>query len=324
VKHWTTTRYKPEEIHQLGLALVGELEGQLAALARKAGFADVKSFQAAIEKDPERRPRSPENVLERYRNFIARMGAALPTLFGRRPRAGLTVVPVDPARQGEAPAAEYQPGSPDGSRLGRLVINPGSPQHKTTVSIETTAYHEGVPGHHMQVGIAQEIRGLPPIRRQFRYAAFSEGWAIYAERLAKDIGFFADPYSDYGRAHEELLRCSRLVADTGLHAKRWSRDQTASYLRDHGGLSDTEAQRETDRMIYRPAEALGYEIGALKILQLRERARKELASRFRLARFHDAVLAAGSIPLDLLEERIDRWIASEKAAAPPPSKKPSR
>jgi uncharacterized protein (DUF885 family) len=315
VKRLTTTGLTPEEIHGLGLAQVALLEGQILSLAKRLGFADAKSLAAAIEKDPRLRTHSSEEVLDRYRSLITRMGRSLPGLFARMPRAGLQVVPVDPSRQGQAPAAEYRPGSRDGTRLARLLINASNPQNKVTISIETTAYHEGVPGHHIQIGLAAELPDVPAIRRESSYAAFSEGWAIYAERLAKDVGFFADPYSDYGRLREELRRSSRLVADTGLHSKRWPRDKTVQYLREHGLFNDAEAQSETDRMISWPGQALAHEIGALKILQLRERSRQELAGRFSLRRFHDAVLRAGSLPLDLLEERIDRWIAAEKKAA---------
>lgn len=314
VKRLTTTRLTPDEIHQLGQAQVAQLEAQVASIAKKLGFPDAPSLQVAVEKDGRLRPRSPQDILDRYRNFIVGMGRVLPSLFDKRPRAGLEVASVPASRQGQAPAAEYRPGTKDGSRPARLSINTASPEYRSTISIETTAYHEGVPGHHMETGIARELPDLPPIRRESRYAAFSEGWAIYAERLAKDVGFFTDPYSDYGRVREELRRSSRVVADTGLHLKKWSRAQTVAYLRERGGLAEGDAQNETDQMICLPAQALVQEIGALKILQLRERARTELGAQFRLARFHDAVLAAGSIPLDLLEERIDRWIAQEKAS----------
>jgi uncharacterized protein (DUF885 family) len=315
VRRATTTRWTPEDLHQLGLAQVEELERQVAAIARKVGLADAKTLTDAIDKDPKLRPRSPEDVLDRYRKFTVGMAGALTSLFSRRPRAGLTVAASDPRSSSGAPAAQYRPGSSDGSRLARIVVNPASPTHRTTVFIETTAYHEGVPGHHIQVGLVQEIRGMPQIRKQTGFATFSEGWAIYAERLGKDIGFFADPYSDYGRVREELLRSSRLVADTGLHVKKWPRHTAVAYLRDHGHLPDADAQGEVDRMIYRPAESLAAEAGALKILQLRERARHELAGLFRLPRFHQTVLDAGSIPLDLLEERVDSWIAAEKKTA---------
>ncbi|HYB53995.1 MAG TPA: DUF885 domain-containing protein, partial [Thermoanaerobaculia bacterium] len=323
VKHWTTTGFAPEEIHQLGLAQVSQLETQIAAIARRVGVADSKALEAVIEKDPKLKPRSAEDILARYRSFIIGMGTVLPGLFGRRPKAGLTVVAVEPSRQAVAAAAEYRPGSPGGERLASLVVNPANPRHQNTISIETIAYHEGVPGHHMQIGTTQEMSWLAPFRKQARLVAFAEGWAMYAERLGKDIGFFRDPYSEYGRVREELLRSARLVADTGLHAKKWSREQAIQYLKDRGRLPAADAQLEVDRMVYQPGEALGAEIGALKILQLRERARKELGARFRLARFHDTVLGSGPLPLDLLEERVNHWIETEKTASSSPAPLPT-
>jgi uncharacterized protein (DUF885 family) len=322
VRRATTTRMTPEEIHELGLAQVAQAEAQIAAIAKKLGFTDPRTLSIAIESDPKLKPPSGQEIFDRFRTCIATMGRMLPSLFGRRPRAGLEVAVVPASRQEQAPAAEYRPGSKDGTKLARLWINPASTEYQRTITIERTAYHEGVPGHHMEVGIAQELSDVPAIRREARYAAFSEGWAIYAERLAKDVGFYSDPYSDYGRAREELRRDVRLVADTGLHLKGWTREQAAPYLRDHAGLSDADAQVEIERMISRPADALSYEVGALKLLQLRERARKELGTLFRLPSFHDAVLAAGSIPMDLLEERIDRWIATQRAGPAAPSPAP--
>ncbi|HEY6929105.1 MAG TPA: DUF885 family protein [Thermoanaerobaculia bacterium] len=313
VRRATTTPMTPGEIHELGLAQVTQAEAQIAAIAKKLGFTDSRTLAIAVESNPKLKPQSGQEVFDRFKTCIATMGRLLPSLFGRRPRAGLEVGVVPASRQAQAPAAEYRPGSKDGTRLARLWINPASPEFQRTITIERTAYHEGVPGHHMEAGIAQELPDVPAIRREARYGAFSEGWAIYAERLARDVGFYADPYSDYGRAREELLRGVRMVVDTGLHLKGWTREQAAQYLRDHGGLSDADAQVEIERMICRPAEALAYEVGALRLLGLRERARQELGPRFRLASFHDAVLAAGSIPIDLLEERINRWIEQEKA-----------
>jgi uncharacterized protein (DUF885 family) len=321
VRRATTTPMTPGEIHELGLAQVTQAEAQIAAIARKLGFTDSRTLAIAVESNPKLKPQSAQEVFDRFKTYVATVGRILPSLFGRRPRAGLEVGIVPASRQAQAPAAEYRPGSADGTRLARLWINPASPEFQRTITIERTAYHEGVPGHHMEVGIAQELPDVPAIRREARFGAFSEGWAIYAERLARDVGFYTDPYSDYGRAREELLRGLRMVADTGLHVKGWTREQAAQYLRDHGGLSDADAQIEIERMICRPAEALAYEVGALRLLALRERARQELGNQFRLASFHDAVLAAGSIPLDLLEERIGRWIATQRTG-PAPSPAP--
>jgi uncharacterized protein (DUF885 family) len=178
--------------------------------------------------------------------------------------------------------------------------------------MESTAYHEGVPGHHMQISIAQELTGLPMFRRQGGYTAFVEGWALYSERLGKEVGFYENPYNNYGRLQDEMLRAIRLVVDTGLHAKKWTRQQVVDYFHEHSAQDEVEVQNETDRYIVWPGQALGYKIGQLKITELRERAKKELGDRFDIREFHDEVLGAGALPLDVLERRIDRWIASKK------------
>jgi uncharacterized protein (DUF885 family) len=192
------------------------------------------------------------------------------------------------------------------------MVNTGEPEGRKTISTESTSYHEGVPGHHLQLSIAQELDELPPVRQQASYTAFSEGWALYSERLGKDIGFYKDPYSDYGRLQDEMLRAIRLVVDTGFHAKRWTRDQVVQYFHDHSAQDEVEVQSETDRYIAWPGQALAYKLGQLKILELRDRAKRELDSRFDIRAFHDAILDAGALPLDILDHRIDAWIASRK------------
>ncbi|HMG22267.1 MAG TPA: DUF885 domain-containing protein, partial [Kofleriaceae bacterium] len=179
---------------------------------------------------------------------------------------------------------------------------------------ESTAYHEGVPGHHLQISIAQELDELPPVRQQTGYTAFIEGWALYSERLGKDVGFYKDPYSDYGRLQDEMLRAIRLVVDTGFHYKRWTRDQVVQYFHDHSAVDEVEVQSETDRYIAWPGQALGYKIGQLKILELRDRAKKELGAAFDIRAFHDEILGAGALPLDVLDKRIDQWIQAARTA----------
>jgi uncharacterized protein (DUF885 family) len=196
-----------------------------------------------------------------------------------------------------------------------VMVNTGNPESRKTISMESTAYHEGVPGHHLQIAIAQELEDLPPVRQQSFYTAFVEGWALYSERLGKEIGFYEDPYSDFGRLQDEMLRAIRLVVDTGLHAKKWSRQQVVDFFHDHSAIDEVEVQSETDRYISDPGQALAYKIGQLKIVELKERAQKALGKRFDIRRFHDTVLGAGALPLDVLEQRIDRWIAAEKAKA---------
>lgn len=313
VKSFTTTEMTPEQIHQLGLQQVAEIEKQMMVIASKLGFKDLKTFNASLEKNPALRPRSREHVLEIYRGYIDAMRKELPKLFGRLPKADLVVMPVEAFRENEAGGAQYQPGAPDGSRPGRIMVNTGNYDKIKTINMEDTAYHEGVPGHHMQLAIQQELPTLPPFRQQGGYTVFIEGWALYAERLGKEIGFYKDPYSDYGRLQDEIERAIRLVVDTGLHYFKWSREDVIKFFHDHSGLDEIEIQRETDRYIVWPGQALAYKIGQLKIIELRERAKRELGARFDIRAFHDEVLSAGALPLDILEARVNNWINRRKA-----------
>ena len=315
VRSFTTTGLTPEEIHQTGLREVERIEGEMLAIAKKLGFADLKTFNAAIEKNPDLRAKSGQHLLDLYRHHIDRMYTRLPELFGRLPKARLEVVPTEPYREKEASSAEYNQPAPDGSRPGRVMVNTGEATARKIFNVESTAYHEGAPGHHLQIAIAQELEELPPFRQNGIVTAFVEGWALYSERLGKEVGFYEDPYSDYGRLQDEMLRAIRLVVDTGLHHKRWTRDQVVQFFRDHSALDDVEVQSETDRYIVWPGQALAYKIGQMKIVELRERARRELGPRFDVRGFHDQVLGAGALPLDILEARIEEWIRREKAAA---------
>jgi uncharacterized protein (DUF885 family) len=312
VKRLTTTDKTPDEIHQIGLQQVAELERQMMVIAKKQGFSDLKTFNAAIEKNPKLHYTSREQILELYRKYIAQMKPKLPELFGRLPKADVEVDAVESFREKEASGAQYYQGAKDGSRPGRVLVNTSEPEKRQFISTESTAYHEGVPGHHLQISIAQELEELPPIRQQTNYGAYVEGWALYSERLGKEIGFYQDPYSDYGRLQDEMLRAIRLVVDTGFHAKKWTRDQVVQFFHDHSATAEVEVQSETDRYIAWPGQALGYKMGQLKILELRERARKALGSRFDVREFHDQILGAGALPLDVLEQRIDAWIAGKK------------
>jgi uncharacterized protein (DUF885 family) len=204
--------------------------------------------------------------------------------------------------------------APDGSRPGRVMVNTGEPTSRKTITMEATAYHEGVPGHHMQRTIAQEIPDLPPFRQHGGFTSFSEGWALYSERLGKEVGFYSNPYSDYGRLQDEMLRAIRLVVDTGFHFKGWTRDQVVEFFREHSAMDEVDIQNETDRYIVWPGQALAYKIGQLKILELRDRAEEALGENFDVRAFHDEVLGGGALPLDVLEARIDSWIEAQQAA----------
>lgn len=311
----TTTDLTPEQIHEIGLRRVAEIEQQMKAIAARLGYADLKSFNAKVQADPELKARSGQQILDLYRGYIAGMDAKLPELFGRLPRAKVEVVPVEAFREKEAASANYEPGTIDGTRPGRVQVNTYDATSRKTISIESTAYHEGVPGHHLQIAIAQELPTLPPFRRNGGYTAYIEGWALYSERLGKDIGFYTNPYNDYGRLQDEMLRAIRLVVDTGFHYKHWTRDQVVQFFHDHSAADEVEVQTETDRYIAWPGQALAYMVGQMKILELRDRARQQLGPRFDIRAFHDEVLGAGALPLDVLEARIDRWIAAAKGGA---------
>jgi len=313
VRQSTTTNLSAEEIHQIGLREVARIEGEMLVIAKALGFNDLKSFRASLSTNPDLKAKSREQILQLYRGYIDQMYAKLPQLFGRLPKAKLIVVPVEAFREAEAPGAQYEPGAPDGSRPGRVQVNTGGATERKTINMESTAYHEGVPGHHMQIAIAQELTGLPEFRRfAASYTAYVEGWALYSEKLGKEVGFYTNPYNDYGRLQDEMLRAIRLVVDTGMHAKHWTREQTVQFFHDHTSEDEIEVQNETDRYIVWPGQALGYKVGSIKITDLRERARRELGDRFDIRAFHDEVLGAGALPLDVLEQRIDAWIAARK------------
>ncbi len=313
VRRSTTTDKTPEEIHQIGLQQVAEIEKEQLAIANRLGFKDLKSFRASVKANPKLYAQSREQILDLYRKYLAQMEPELPKLFGRLPKAGLIVMPVEPFREKDAPGAQYVPGTTDGSRPGHVEVNTSDPEKRMVISIESTAYHEGVPGHHLQGTIAQEVKDLPAFRQHGWYGAYGEGWALYSERLGKEVGFYQDPYSDFGRLEDEMLRAIRLVVDTGLHYKHWTREQVVQYFHDHSAIDEPNVQSETNRYIAWPAQALSYKMGQLKILELRARAQQQLGSQFDIREFHDQVVDSGALPLDVLEEQINLWIAQKKA-----------
>ena len=314
VKRNTTTNLTPEEIHQLGLAQVAELEKQMLVVAKKLGHADLKSLNAAIEKDPNLHGKSRQQILDEYRTYTDVMWKKLPTLFTRFPKAKLEIMQVEEFNEKTA-ATHYNQGTPDGSRPGHVMVVTGDWAQRLLITNESTAYHEGVPGHHMQVSIAQELTSLPPFRQQAGYTAYQEGWALYSERLGKEIGLYQNPYSDYGRLQDEMLRAIRLVVDTGFHFKHWSREQVVTYFHDHSNIEEPTVQSETDRYIVWPGQALAYKVGQLTIFKLRDEAQKALGAKFDIRGFHDELLVAGALPMEVLEARMRRWIETEKPAA---------
>jgi uncharacterized protein (DUF885 family) len=314
VKDSTTTNLTPEEIHQIGLAQVKEIEGRMLGVAHQLGYPDLKSFYAAIRENPKLHAHSREEILDLYRKYIDAMYTRLPDLFGRLPKGRLEVMPIEEFREKEA-STHYMQGTADGSRKAHVMVNTGDFAKRTTLDVETTAYHEGVPGHHLQIAIAQELPELPPYRQQENYTAYTEGWALYSERLGKEVGFFQDPYSYYGHLQDDMLRAIRLVVDTGFHYKRWSRQQVVDFFHEHSAIDEPEVQSETDRYMAWPAQALGYKIGQLEILKLRQYSKDELGAKFDLRGFHDEVLGGGAVPLDVLSTRVHEWVGQQKAQA---------
>jgi uncharacterized protein (DUF885 family) len=312
IRRQTTTNMTADEIHQLGLKEVARIESEETEVARQLGFSDLKSFKASLKTNPAVHPRSRQQILDEYQTYTDQMWKKLPELFGHLPKAKLEILPVEAFREKTA-STSYVQGTPDGSRPGHVFVNTYDFENQLTINNEDTAYHEGVPGHHMQISIAQELTDLPPFRQQAGYTAFVEGWALYSERLGKDVGFYQNPYSNYGRLDDEMWRAVRLVVDTGIHSKHWTRDQVLQYMRDHSSSNEAYFQSETDRYIAWPGQALAYKIGQLTILRLREKAKAELGDRFDIRGFHDDVLGAGALPLDVLERRINAWIERAKA-----------
>jgi uncharacterized protein (DUF885 family) len=310
----TTTPMTAEQIHELGLREIDRIEAEMLAIAKKEGFGDLAAFRASLKKNPKYVPASSEQILEDFRRYIAQMEPKLPQLFGVLPKSPVTVEAI-PAFQA-ATATHYVAGTPDGKRPGRVVVATSNFAERSLVGDEAIAYHEGIPGHHMQISIQRQLTGLPKFRLQgLGFGAFTEGWALYSEQLGKEVGFYQDPVSDYGRLSSELFRAVRLVVDTGIHTKGWSREQVVEFMRKSGAVDEPTIQSETDRYIAWPAQACSYKIGQLKFRELRERAQKELGAKFDLRKFHDEMLNGGSMPLDLLDARTEKWIAAQKATA---------
>ena len=317
VKESTTTDLTPDQIHQLGLAQVKEIETRMKEVTAQLGYQDLKSFNAAVAVDPKLHAHSRKQILDLYSKYIDQMYPKLPGLFGRMPKAKVEVMQVEEFREKDAAAASYVQGAVDGSRPGHVMVNTGDFEKRSLLDIETTAYHEGVPGHHMQIAIGQELPELPPFRQNEYFTAYTEGWALYSERLGKELGFYQDPYSYYGHLQDDMLRAIRLVVDTGLHSKHWSRQQVVDFFHAHSSEDEVNVQSETDRYIAWPAQALGYKIGQLQILELRQYAKDQLGDKFDLRAFHDEVLDGGALPMNVLKERIHDWVALQKSSSTP-------
>ena len=311
----TVSTLSAAQIHALGLSEMSRIQGEMLAIARQQGFGDLAAFRAALKNNPKYRASSAQQILEDYRRYLAQMQTKLPQLFTYIPGSpvGVEAIPDFQA----AMATHYVVGTPDGRRPGRVVVATSNVQQRSLVDDEATAYHEGVPGHHLQLSVAQQMQGLPRFRQHVFNSGYGEGWALYSEQLGKEVGFYQDPVSDFGRLSSELFRAVRLVVDTGIHALGWSREQVVEFFRQSGAVDEPTLQAETDRYIAWPGQALAYKIGQLKFRELRARAERELGPRFDIRTFHDEMLSGGVLPLDLLEARTNQWIRAQQDAPRP-------
>jgi uncharacterized protein (DUF885 family) len=306
----TVSNLGPEEIHAIGLREIERIQADMLAIARHEGFPDLASFRESLKTNPKYIPTSAEQIVDDFRKYIAQMQPKLPELFGFIPGSPVTVEAIPDFQA--AMATHYQTGTPDGKRPGRVSVATANFSHRTLIDDEATAYHEGIPGHHMQQSVAQQLTGLPKFRQHIGNSGYIEGWALYAEQLGKEVGFYQDPVSDYGRLSSELFRAIRLVVDTGIHDQGWSRDDVVQFFRKYDAIDEPTIQSETDRYIAWPAQALSYKLGQLKFRELRDRAQQELGAKFDLRSFHDEMLNGAVLPLDLLDSRTNAWIAAQK------------
>jgi uncharacterized protein (DUF885 family) len=316
IKENTTTNYGSAEIHEMGLRQVAEIEAEMLKIAKSQGFNDLKSFNEHIRNDRALYGKSGQQIFDLYKHYAEQMEQKLPSWFGRQPPTRLEVVAMDSFRAPDAVPADYSPGTNDGSRPGRINVNEYAPEKRLLLNVESIAYHEGIPGHHLQFSIAESLPDIPEFRRNASFNAYSEGWAFYSERLGREMGFYQDPYSEYGRLGSEMWRSVRLVVDTGVHFKHWSRQQMIDFFTAHTAMDAQNIATEVDRYIAWPGQALGYKLGQMTILKLREEAKRKLGDRFDIRKFHDAVLEEGPLPLDVLEEHVHQWLAQQVAGAP--------
>ncbi len=308
----TTTDLTADQVHAIGLAEVARIRTGMDKVIASTGFKGTfAEFVQSLKRDPKFFHTSADGMLMHYRDIAKRADAALPALFAELPRLPYGIRPME-AYEGDN-AEHYTRGALDGSRAGYFEANTNNLQRRAKYEMEAVLLHETVPGHHLQIARAQELKGLPQFRRSAWYTAYGEGWALYAESLGNEMGMYGDPYSKFGQLSAEVWRACRLVVDTGLHAFGWTRDQSIRYLVDNAGISESSAIAETDRYILNPGQALGYKIGELRIKALRARAQTALGERFDIRRFHNALLDDGALPLTLLEARIDEWIETERA-----------
>jgi len=315
VRSQTTTNLTPEEIHQLGLREVARIRAEMVEVARKAGFPSREAMIADMRTNPKWFVTTPDELLKATALMTKTIDGKMPSLFGRLPRLPYGIRPMALATAPGDTTARYQPGSPDAGIAGFYLVNTTKLDQRPLWEIPALTVHEAVPGHHMQIALQQELE-MPDWRRNTAFfTAFVEGWGLYSERLGIELGLYDTPQKDMGRLGYEMWRATRLVVDTGIHAKGWTKEQAVAFMKDNTTLTDANIDAEVNRYISNPGQALAYKLGELKIRGLRAKAEKELGGKFDLRRFHDAVLGQGAVPLDALEAQINAWIAAEKAKA---------
>ncbi|MEO7935694.1 MAG: DUF885 domain-containing protein [Dokdonella sp.] len=319
VRSHTTTDMTPAQVHELGLSEVARISAEMDTILREQGLTEgsIGARVQQLARQPEQMyPNTPEGkkeMIARYQAILDEVNANLGDAFNRRPKLGVEVKPVPAFSEKTAPGAYYQGGAFDGSRPGVFYANMRDPGETPKFAMRTLAYHEGIPGHHFQITIAQELNGVPFFRRVLPFTAYSEGWALYAERLAWELGFEKDPLDNLGRLRDEMMRAVRLVVDSGIHYKHWTREQAITYMLENTGMGEGDVTAEIERYFVNPGQALAYKAGMLKILALREKSKQELGDKFKLSEFHDQVLTHGALPLSLVERVINDWIAKKKA-----------
>lgn len=315
VRDVTTTDYTPAQIHEIGLSEVARIRGEMKGVMEKVGFkGTLDEFFVFLNTDPRFVHPSREALVQGYVDIKNRVNPELPRLFETLPKADYEVRPVEPFREKSAAGGSYQAASEDGSRPGIFYANAYDLKARPSWAMEALSLHEGNPGHHFQITLQREQKDLPKFRRFGGYTAYSEGWGLYAESLGPELGLYVDPYQYFGMLEGELFRAIRLVVDTGLHSRGWTREQVLEYIEKNSATSEARRVSETERYIAIPGQALAYKIGQLELLELRSRAQRELGERFDLRKFHTVILADGPLPLDVLEAKVDRWIASQKGA----------